>query len=80
MQPPMSPQQTPMGSTPSKFASPSPAGTSTSQISQKQPPTPQQSVPGGGTVAVRQSKLAPSAKPQGLDPIALLNERENRWV
>jgi hypothetical protein len=28
----------------------------------------------------KQNKIAPVTKPQGLDPVVLLNERENRWV
>lgn len=27
----------------------------------------------------KQNRIAPVAKPQGLDPIAILNERENRY-
>jgi hypothetical protein len=27
----------------------------------------------------KQSKIAPVAKPQGLNPIEILNERENRY-
>ena len=67
-----------MGGTPSKFATPPPPGApSSNQVAQKgmtpqQPNTPQ------SQQLQRQSKLAPTSKPQGLDPIALLNERENR--
>ena len=91
-QAPMGQQQSnmPPAGTPQKFATPPPpppGGTPTPPVPQQKPAMspqtsqPSQMTPGGmaGTIA-RHSKIAPQTKPQGLDPIAMLNERENRWA
>ena len=63
-----------------------PAQQPSSQIphSQQGPPgqTSGQSQPIQAMMSMQQkaSKIAPVAKPQGLDPIVILNERENRYV
>lgn len=52
-----------------------------------QPPQPQQQQPllpqnmqNVVMVHQRNNKIAPVAKPAGVDPLILLQERENRWV
>lgn len=69
-----------------------PPNTSSGQLPQRppgqqQPGGPQQAGPQGAAhppssqsiMQQKQSKIAPVAKPQGLNPIDLLNERENRY-
>ncbi|XP_052775385.1 transcription activator BRG1-like isoform X2 [Mya arenaria] len=81
--PPMSSQPT------SQAVSPGPQPTPpTSQAGPSTTPPQQKLGPGGGppntsmqammTMQSRQNRIAPVAKPVGLDPIELLNERENR--
>lgn len=47
------------------------------QQSQQQPQ--QQQQPPQTLSALKQNRIAPVAKPQGLDPLELLKERENRY-
>lgn len=82
----MPPSQTPMSSSETFTGSQSmgdvqqPSGTSPSHQKStfSQPPPP--SVQAMMTMQQKQNRLAPVAKPTGLDPIELLNERENRLV
>ncbi|KAK3584043.1 hypothetical protein CHS0354_018347 [Potamilus streckersoni] len=80
----MPPSQTPMSASETFTGSQSmgdvqqPSGTSPShqKSSFSQPPPP--SVQAMMTMQQKQNRIAPVAKPTGLDPIELLNERENR--
>lgn len=65
-----------------------PSGTTTPGMppTQQTPqPKPNQQTPPGGSVQAmmtmgKQSKIAPVQKPQGLNPVEILSERENRYI
>ena len=72
-----------MSHSPAPTSQPTPGMTSTTPPQQKMgghpgagAPTP--SVQALMTMQQKQNRIAPVAKPVGLDPIELLNERENR--
>lgn len=79
-QQPHMPQQS-QGSHPGGQMPPNQSATPAGQPGQR-PMQPQQGqqVPGQSVMSMGQkSRIAPVAKPQGLDPIEILNERENRY-
>ena len=45
-----------------------------------QPPAQPMTLQAAMQMQQKQNRLAPVEKPQGIDPIEILQERENRWV
>lgn len=78
--------QSPISSTPTPTSQTQPPGTSgpSSTTPPQQKPGPGGVPPNASTQALmtmqqKQNRIAPVSKPAGLDPIELLNERENRY-
>lgn len=80
---PSSQAQSPMSQPATPSSQGQPVGPSTTPPQQKMGPgagPPNTSMQAMMTMQQRQNRIAPVAKPVGLDPIELLNERENRYT